>query len=105
MANPREASRTASALAERIRRARLNRMERSLMRIDSPSPIRNAAASHRGGEEQEPGTDLEMRRLGGCQVDVEAHFTLFEVHSYHPAVSEEVGGLPHCENRHAVQTL
>jgi hypothetical protein len=80
-------------------------MEKSLMRMDSPSPIRNAAASHRGGEEQQPGADFEMRRFCCCQVDVESDFTFVDVEPYHPAVSEEVGGFPHCENRHAPQTL
>jgi hypothetical protein len=45
-----------------------------------------------------------MRRFCGCQVDVEANFTVVEVEPYHPAVSEEIGGFPHCENRHAAQT-
>jgi hypothetical protein len=75
------------------------------MRMASPSPIRNAAASHRGGEQQQPGADFEMRRFCGCQVDVETNFAFLEVEPYHPAVNEEVGRFPHCENRHAAQTL
>jgi hypothetical protein len=80
-------------------------MEKSLVRMASPSPICNAAASHRGGEKQQPGADFEMRRFGGCQVDVEANLTFLEVEPYHPAVRKEVRGLSHCENRHAAQTL
>jgi hypothetical protein len=70
----------------------------------SPSPIRNAA-SHRGGEEQQPGADLEMRRFGGCQVDAEANFARLKVEADHPAIREEVGRFSHCENRHTAQTL
>ena len=75
------------------------------MPMASPSPIRSAAASHRGSEQQQPGADFEMRGFCGCQVDVEANFAFFEVEPYDPAPSEEVGGFPHCENRHAAQTL
>ena len=75
------------------------------MPMASPSPIRSAAASHRGSEQQQPGADLEMRRFGRRKVEVEANFAFFEVEPYDPAPSEEVGGFPHCENRHAAQTL
>jgi hypothetical protein len=80
-------------------------MEKFLMRMASPSPICNAAASHRRGEEQQPGADLEMRRFGRTKVDVEANFTFLEAEAYRPAVREEVRGFSHCENRHAAQTL
>jgi len=75
------------------------------MRMASPSPICNAAASHRSGEQQQPGADFEMRRFGGSPVDVEANFAFLEMKPYHSAVRKEVRGFSHCENRHAVQTL
>jgi hypothetical protein len=73
-------------------------MEKFLIRTDSPSPIRGAALRHRGGQEQQPGADFEMRRFGATQVDVEADFVILEVEANHPAFRQEVVGLSHCEN-------
>jgi len=49
------------------------------MRMASLPPIRSAAASHRGGEEEQSRADFEMGRFGGFEVDVEADFIFIEM--------------------------
>jgi hypothetical protein len=61
-------------------------MEKSRIRTASPSPIRSAALSHQGGQEQQPGADFEMGRFGTPQVNVEANSVIRNVEADHPAV-------------------
>jgi hypothetical protein len=76
-----------------------------MMRIASPPRFRPVAEIHRGGEQQQTGTDLQMRQIGGFEVDVEADFIVFKMEADHPAIGEEVGGFTHGENRQAAQAL
>jgi hypothetical protein len=80
-------------------------MEKFLIRTDSPSPIRGGALRHRGGQEQQPGTDFEMGRFGATQVDVETDFIILEVEAYHPAFRQEVVGFSDCENGRSPEAL
>jgi hypothetical protein len=71
----------------------------------SLSPFRSGDLSHRGSQDQHPGADLEMGRIGGSKVDVEANLTVLQMETYHPAVRQEIRGLAHCKDRHTAYTL
>jgi hypothetical protein len=71
----------------------------------SPSTIHFAAAGDRSGEKQELGSDFEVGRISGSEVDVETDLPFFKVETNHPAVREKVTRFTHSKDRQAAQAF
>src|ERR1035437_1374300 len=99
MPSPKVASKTARPLAQRIRRARLIRMEKLLRCIALPSPVCVAAKSHGAGQQQQPRADFQVRGIGSAGVDVESNLVPVEEEPDHAAVGKKIIGFAYGKNR------
>src|ERR1700691_1336421 len=100
MANPKQARMTARALEVRISKASLRRIGRSLKFMRSLLP---ALSNHSLGKQQQPGTDLDLRRFRCIQVDSETNIVLVEDKADHSTSTEKTGALSYGQNRSVVQ--